>query len=787
MPTPEEILDTLPGLSEKLKRMGLVVDAATASTNASIKASKNSILEQLKEEAARKKLLHYLEEELKLAPKEAQVTAQALKAEQDLIKAKQVAEDHEKKRLETFKKVKGAFDDIVGAASHLASAVMSSQQAAYMSKEVFTGASGTVDLLGTTLKTLIGVVTSFTSALFSSIPIIGGIIDSIGKTGAAIIDLEVQATKIRLERTQAIVNAFNEIAKVGVTFGGDLVKLQQYSADAGLNIQKYSDFLKNSLGDLQSLGGPVNETAVRIAKMGQTILKTNGQLLTMYGSYEAYDGAIAEYHAQLQRYGVDVSTANKNLLGSTTEYLKVQKVLTELTGKSAEQYAKEAKERETNLAYQKALRGAGTAAPVIERAVSMLDQYAGAGAKNVMMEAIGRGLTDIRNVIGPENAALVSQLGPDVVAGMNQVLTQSRLGDTAGAIEGLKQTVTSLSVEGQKNTISELSAAADLKGNLPKFMQGLMEMQSLAMVNEKTLSNLPKAFEEGMKEANAIESEASKKIRDAIDAQIELQKTIDKKAIDDLANVAALVKSLYSIQNQLVDNFPNFGHAVDKFAEYVDRLLGRGPATSGPEASGQVNNGRVVGGAGGEGDAGAIIEAAESAAAQTKLNFKSPEATAGGKSTAALDRAVSAIVSKYPNAVINAMNDKWHQTHKPNSPHTSGNAADFKINGMSDKMASEIEGLLQSLKLKGTAKYEPPSGPENPNGHIHVEAYKNGGITNGPSLAGEAGPEAIIPLPNGRSIPVNMNLTALIDKFDEMIDVLKDNRDYSEKILHATQ
>jgi hypothetical protein len=162
------------------------------------------------------------------------------------------------------------------------------------------------------------------------------------------------------------------------------------------------------------------------------------------------------------------------------------------------------------------------------------------------------------------------------------------------------------------------------------------------------------------------------------------------------------------------------------------------------------------------------------------LNFKSPEATAGGKSTAALDRAVSAIVSKYPNAVINAMNDKWHQTHKPNSPHTSGNAADFKINGMSDKMASEIEGLLQSLKLKGTAKYEPPSGPENP-------AYKNGGITNGPSLAGEAGPEAIIPLPNGRSIPVNMNLTALIDKFDEMIDVLKDNRDYSEKILHATQ
>ena len=34
--------------------------------------------------------------------------------------------------------------------------------------------------------------------------------------------------------------------------------------------------------------------------------------------------------------------------------------------------------------------------------------------------------------------------------------------------------------------------------------------------------------------------------------------------------------------------------------------------------------------------------------------------------------------------------------------------------------------------------------------------YAKGGITSGPSIAGEAGPEAVVPLPDGRSIPVTM-------------------------------
>ena len=76
--------------------------------------------------------------------------------------------------------------------------------------------------------------------------------------------------------------------------------------------------------------------------------------------------------------------------------------------------------------------------------------------------------------------------------------------------------------------------------------------------------------------------------------------------------------------------------------------------------------------------------------------------------------------------------------------------------------------------------------------------YALGGITNGPSLAGEAGPEAVVPLPNGKSIPIDMSgLTTLlqqqcdllaaqssqydrmISKMDESINIQKNMFNYS--------
>jgi hypothetical protein len=63
----------------------------------------------------------------------------------------------------------------------------------------------------------------------------------------------------------------------------------------------------------------------------------------------------------------------------------------------------------------------------------------------------------------------------------------------------------------------------------------------------------------------------------------------------------------------------------------------------------------------------------------------------------------------------------------------------------------------------------------------------DGGITKGPSIAGEAGPEAIVPLPNGRSIPVEMQgLDEMISSLGNLVELQRANNSTVEKLLRAS-
>lgn len=66
---------------------------------------------------------------------------------------------------------------------------------------------------------------------------------------------------------------------------------------------------------------------------------------------------------------------------------------------------------------------------------------------------------------------------------------------------------------------------------------------------------------------------------------------------------------------------------------------------------------------------------------------------------------------------------------------------------------------------------------------------KEGGFADGPDSGYQAtlhGKEAIVPLSGSKSVPVTMDLSTLIHKFDEMIKVLKAQQSTSEKILRVS-
>jgi hypothetical protein len=104
-------------------------------------------------------------------------------------------------------------------------------------------------------------------------------------------------------------------------------------------------------------------------------------------------------------------------------------------------------------------------------------------------------------------------------------------------------------------------------------------------------------------------------------------------------------------------------------------------------------------------------------------------------------------------------------------PHVAGIALDLNKN---DYAKLNDKGLL--------AKYGFSMVPGDPG---HIQKLAKGGITDGISIAGEAGPEAVVPLPDGRTIPVQMDTSALIDKLDELLRVMKEQHETSERILYA--
>ena len=143
------------------------------------------------------------------------------------------------------------------------------------------------------------------------------------------------------------------------------------------------------------------------------------------------------------------------------------------------------------------------------------------------------------------------------------------------------------------------------------------------------------------------------------------------------------------------------------------------------------------------------------------LNIK-PGATGGGKVDEKVIQLTQKAVDEFTKqginkVVITSLNDQWHKDNKRKSKHTEGKAVDLTVSPPpkdEEQAAMYAKALKQIGFNKVMDEYFHPS-PGSTAGHFHAELAK-GGITQGVSIAGEAGPEAVVPLPDGRTIPVKI-------------------------------
>jgi hypothetical protein len=136
-------------------------------------------------------------------------------------------------------------------------------------------------------------------------------------------------------------------------------------------------------------------------------------------------------------------------------------------------------------------------------------------------------------------------------------------------------------------------------------------------------------------------------------------------------------------------------------------------------------------------------------------------------------------------------NDQFHQLHSPTSEHTKGLALDFVLGQQpSAEQGRQIVAQLTSLGAsKVLDEYNNPSRKATA-GHIHVEvpAMARGGITSGLTLAGEAGPEAVVPLPDGKSIPVQQTSSKeVVELMQRQLSAMQEQTELTRRMINEQQ
>ena len=796
-------------LQDKLLKLGLVSDTLASAWG---KGSKSATARAIAEEA----LAKTLQKKLQIDEKSAKQKAREL-IEDERQAARQA--DVDKKREDA---AKALVQDLLG----LTKGAISSSQALYSSDKAFTSVTPTLELMGQVVKA----VSSAIAGLATGIPILEGLSEGANKLISVGTDITIQVAKMQLEMSQQFVDTYTGLSKVGLNFGGSLDKMVEAAGQGGLSLSNYKKFVDESAESLKAMGGTMDQAAGRVLKMSQSALKNNERLLVEYGGYDQVGAALANFTSMLTKAGVDTVSMQTQLNNTSGKYLESLKIMEAITGKTAKDQQAEQAEAMQNVAFQRKLREvAATEGPAA--AAAMLQT-----------------LNEVSAVFGKSGADYYKELSATGrVISENNLLYQNFMPAMSGTIEGMNQNRIAYGKDAEARIKANGALLRSNEGNIKandKANESFGDLSYaikdgvLGTVNqfnvdaltgtEKRL-NYEAAAAKAIKDQKDKEGQASEGAAKGTKALNETQIKMDKKVQSQIGTMGDLVVTLNDLQIKLMDTFgPKLTGAVDLFAKGLKKIAKQLGITESTNLSDQIKSelegdivrdadGNVISGTNAgrsatgkatastmaytknaKSGAGSLQVSQEDLAKTLKLKNPQGDVQAKGRNLdAATIRAAGIVQDLFGEHFggITGMNDKFHLDR--NSDHNTGQAFDFVLNTppSSDEDGDRLKDMIasqlgaQGLKVKEIIdEYNHPSeGATSGHFHVALEKFAKGGITRGPSIAGEAGPEAVVPLPDGRTIPVKMDMSSLVDKMSEMIDVLKDHRDTSEKILHATQ
>ena len=692
----------------------------------------------------------------------------------------------------------------------------------------------------TVFNNTVGSMASALGDLLGMIPYVGGALKALVK-GAG------DYTKAVNVQAEALMNSYKQMGAMGAATAGGIEDVYANLKNLNLgateaDLQKFGSMVKENAQTLASFGTTVGSGVKEFANITRVIHDNVGPEFREMGiSIDEMNAGVASFIKMQTLTGGRQKMTTDQLVAASQDYIKEVDLLAKMTGKNrAEQEAAKesamAEERYAAFKYE------------LEQRANMGDKAAGEQLKQVERTQIALatqapGLrTGFLNILSgtinnPESQKLLRSYPEAAAVAMQKGFTGDKF---FGAIKTGADKALAVNADGSSGSAVQMGKLGVNNANF----SSIQESMKLQAFTSKSLAE---------REAESVKNQTltNQATKDGIALETENLKSRDK--LNDLLNVGIplvtkSMKGLAGATESTIDGMTSMAKKLGVTVSKRDAAPPPAPSGGGGGAGGAntASAAAPAGGGGGGGGAaggGGVRTASSSGGVGTfgepvKPRSQPPEGSGSGSASEKVDLTkILAFTSKsgsrqnfeglndtFKNSVISAATEYnkltggvltinsakrdsadqqrlWDESvaagrtgvtasgmpiGKPGrSLHERGEAVDIQ-NYQDPKAVAALNkyGLLQKV-------------PKDP---VHFQAANGGIVPPLPGgtnvLAGEAGlSEAVVPLPDGKTIPVQMGgsegqismMTAQLDRLDQMVRIMQSQLGVSEKILKYAQ
>lgn len=810
-----------------------VKDSLIKVLEAQASATKDSLGLMARRQLLEEKAIKQLAQELNVGEEKIKQELAGLKQQKETTEAQKTFTDGLKRGAQQA--VDTLFDFVKGSAA--------ASQSMYHTTEVFTSVIPTLQTMGNAVKGVIGALGS----AFSGIPIIGGFLDASAKMVGAAVSFAVTLAENQLKNSQTMVNNFSAIAKTGTTFGASLDGMIKAAHDGGMSLSMFQSFVTKNVETLGQLGGSTEQASRRVVNLAKDVAAANPKLLAMAGGMEGVANQTIEYMGAMTRMGFDTTKSNKNQAQAAADYIWNLNTLSALTGESADKLKKEQDERLRSAGYLLKLNEMGPeAAQSMQNGISQAASKLGPNFAKFAEEFVatgGRVVSESALQYQAQNQEIARNLMP-------QLVENSMLGGKAAATANAELlTKMTPAIEAEMMRYAGLMKAglayADASDG---WIKGINENMSFFMRNKAGLLGMSEAAKSIEQQRDAKVGAEIEQYAKNIISLTDFQIVMDDLTKRTLPDMGKLVNSLIAIQTRMQQNMiPMIEASVKHISDFVDKLeeklginqpiqtntatinaAGGTTVINGGGSVVQTGRGTSHGGTNGTASGGTRGQATRLSSSASGTNTSTGSNGTGSSNstgstasqseieltTVSSKSGVSARVGKqYANSfqsLIDYLDSVNYEiktlggynnrdvTGQPGvkSAHAFGAAIDINedTNPYGTKLVTDLPAQIGDKakelglgwggdwpNIKDAMHF---SAQDSEGGTIKL--MKSGGITNGVSIAGEAGPEAVIPLPDGRSIPVTLDISSMVRILEEVRDGIAESNSRLDSIFSAT-